>query len=171
MANENSAANYSTELITEAEVVAAQLEWGEGIVHIGKVFTEGGDYEKAASDHIQTLYGYDMSMVLFKPTLASTHQFRNTHDAALSYFVGGNPTYQEDKGFAIKPWTKVRWENVGIINGNSNMAIAMGNYYFTPKEDENTEVKVEYTFGYVKDSDGKLRIVVHKSSLPFDPTK
>lgn len=169
MEYKNSTSDYSMESITEAEVVAAQKEWGEGIVHIGKVFIDGGDYEKAASDHIQNLYGYDIGMVLFKPTLASEHQFRNTFDAALSYFIGKNETYKEDSGFAIKPWTKVRWENIGIINGGSNMAIAMGNYYFTTLEGD--EVKVEYTFGYVKDQDDRLRIVVHKSSLPFDPSK
>ena len=153
--------------ITEAEVVAAQEAWGAGIVKIGQVFTEGGDYTKAAKNHIQTLYGYDLGMVLFKPTLASEDQFRETTDAALSYFVGGNPTYAEDKGFAIAPYTKVRWENSGILNEVCDMAIAMGNYYFTTTSGD--EIKVEYTFGYVKDDEGKLRIVVHKSALPYSP--
>lgn len=159
---------YSTECITEAEVVAAQKEWGKGIVKIGKVYSDGGDYEQAASDHIQDLYAYDLSSVLFKPTLASVDQFRGSFDGALSYFVGGNTSYGEDKGFAIRPWSKVRWENSGIINNSCTMAIAMGNYYFTPAEGGD-EVKVEYTLGYVKDKEGQLRIVVHKSSLPYNP--
>lgn len=167
MKESNNVMTYATEPITEAEVVAAQKEWGEGIVHIGNVFTEGGDYAQAASDHIERLYGYDLGMVLFKPTLASEDQFRGTFDAALSYFIGENDTYPEDKGFAIKPWTKVRWKNVGIINSGTNMAIAMGNYYFTTTDGD--EVKVEYTFGYIKDKKGKLRIVVHKSALPYNP--
>ena len=83
MANTDSNSNYSTEPITEKEVVAAQIEWGNGIVLIGKVFSDGGDYVKAAEDHIESLYGYDIGMVLFKPTLASEHQFRNTFDSAL----------------------------------------------------------------------------------------
>ncbi|MEM1028702.1 MAG: phosphoribosyl-AMP cyclohydrolase [Myxococcota bacterium] len=153
--------------ITQAEVVDAQLEWGAGIVRIGKVHQEGGDYVQAAKDHIQQLYGYDLSMVLFKPTLASEHQFRETFDAALSYFVGGNETYPEDKGFALAPYTKVRWENSGILTYTGTMAIAMGNYYFTTLE--GNEVKVEYTFGYVKDKEQKLRIVAHKSALPYAP--
>ncbi len=164
---ENKLELFSPECITQEEVVKAQLEWGEGIVKIGKAFLDDGDYVKAAKEHIQNLYGYDLSQVLFKPTLASTHQFRETFDAALSYFVGGNETYPEDKGFAIAPYTKVRWENSGIINYTCTMAIAMGNYYFTKTDGE--EVKVEYTFGYVKDIKGKLRIVVHKSALPFSP--
>jgi hypothetical protein len=98
--------------------------------------------------------------------LASDKQFRSTFDAALSYFVGGNESYPEDKGFAIKPWKKVRWENAGIINNNCKMAVAMGNYYFTPA-DGGDEVKVEYTFGYVKDANEKIKISVHQSSVPF----
>ncbi len=74
---------YSSECITEAEVVEAQEEWGAGIVKIGKVYSEGGNYKLAATEHIQNLYGYDLGLVLFKPTLASVEQFRGTFDAAL----------------------------------------------------------------------------------------
>jgi hypothetical protein len=159
--------NKTTLTITEAEVVEAQKAWGDGIVRIGEVYTSGGDYHKAAIEHIETFYGYDMGKVLFKPTLASDKQFRNSFDAALSYFVGGNETYPEDNGFAIKPWTKVRWENSGIINNPySNMAVAMGNYYFTTQDGD--EVKVEYTFAYAKDKDGNIKIVAHKSALPYE---
>ena len=41
----------------------------------------------------------------------------------------------------------------------------MGNYFFTTTEGE--EVKVEYTFGYMLDGEGNLRINVHHSSVPF----
>ena len=88
-------------------------------------------------------------------------------DAALSYFVGGNDAYEEDKGFAIKPYTNVKFDNVGIINNSCRMAVAMGNYFFT--DTKGGETKVEYTFAYVKDSDGDLRIVAHQSSLPYNP--
>ena len=157
---------YSESCITEEEVIDAQIAWGEGIVKIGETFQSNGDYVAAAKSHIQEFYGYDLGSVLFKPTLASDKQFRSTFDAALSYFVGGNESYPEDKGFAIKPWKKVRWENAGIINNNCKMAVAMGNYYFTPA-DGGDEVKVEYTFGYVKDANDKIKISVHQSSVPF----
>ncbi len=152
--------------ITEQEVVAAQKAWGEGIVKIGKVYSEGGDYEKAAADHISQFYAYDQSLVLFKPTLASVQQFRPSFDGALSYFVGGNASYPEDKGFAITPWTDVRWQNAGITNNICHMAVAMGNYYFTPA-DGGDEVKVEYTIGYIRDAEGDLRMTVHKSTIPY----
>lgn len=151
--------------ITEQEVVKAQKAWSDGIVKIGNVYREKGDYVAAASEHINKYYAYDLSLVLFKPTLASVQQFRASFDGALSYFVGGNPSYPEDKGFAITPWKSVRWENAGITNNACNMAVAMGNYYFKPYKGD--EVKVEYTIGYMKDSEGNLKMAVHKSSMPF----
>lgn len=153
--------------ITEQEVVAAQEAWGQGIVNIGKVYSEGGDYREAAADHISRFYAYDQSLVLFKPTLASIEQFRPSFDGALSYFVGGNPSYPEDKGFAITPWSDVRWQNAGITNNVCHMAVAMGNYFFTPANGGD-EVKVEYTIGYIRDGQGELRMTVHKSTIPYN---
>ena len=42
----------------------------------------------------------------------------------------------------------------------------MGSYVFTNATDAST-VKVEYTFGYKKNDDGKLRIFLHHSSVPY----
>jgi len=159
----SSAAHAGSKAITESEVIAAQKTWGDGIVAIGKVFQEKGDYSKRASEHIKALYAYEQGDVLFKPTLASDDQFRENFDQALSYFVGGS--IKEDGGFAIKPWSKVRFGEQEIIT-DSDSAVAMGNYFFTPVG-KTEETKVEYTFGYVKDDEGKLRINVHHSSLPF----
>jgi hypothetical protein len=151
--------------ITEAEVLSIQKTWSDGIVQIGEVYLNGGDYKQAAEDHIDNLYGYNLGTVLFKPTLASEVQFRITKEGALSYFVGENSAFAEDHGFAIKPWSAVRWESKGIkIIGN--MAIAMGNYYFTPAKGGD-DVKVEYTFAYTKDENGDLRIILHGSHIPF----
>ena len=150
--------------ITEADVAAAQQAWGEGIVTIGEAYTNDEDYEAAARAHIEAFYAYGESDVLFKPTLAAEEQFRGTFEGALSYFVGGS--IEEDGGFAIAPYTNVRWENEGtLIDGDT--AMAMGNYFFTTTEGE--EVKVEYSFGYMADEDGDLKIVLHHSSLPYSP--
>ncbi|MEN8135759.1 MAG: hypothetical protein ABFS18_09540 [Thermodesulfobacteriota bacterium] len=150
--------------ITAEEIAEAQEIWGDGIVTIGKAFTDKGDYVKSAENHIDTLYAFAAGPVLFKPTKAADAQFRPTREAALSYFVGGNDKFQEDHGFAIHPWTNVRFENAeNYIHGD--YAVAMGNYFFTQLD--GTEVKVEYTFGYIKGSDGKLKINLHHSSLPF----
>ncbi len=150
------------EPITEAEIMAAQRAWGDGIVAIGTAYTAGHDYRQAGRDHIQRFYAYGSHPVLFKPTLASQDQFRCDFDEALSYFVGGSIT--EDKGFAIAPYTNVRWENEGTVI-DSDSALAMGNYFFTTPD--GSEVKVEYSFGYVRDETGALRIVLHHSSVPF----
>ena len=106
-----------------------------------------------------------MGEVLFKPTLASVQQFRLTKVAALSYFIGGNSNFDEDNGFALLGWKAVRFENIGIkIEGN--IAIAMGNYFF--QKEDNSEVKVEYTFVYKKDDSRKLYIILHDSHFPFN---
>ncbi len=154
-------------MIVEQLILDAQRAWGEGIVKIGKVFLEKGDYRAAAVDHINEFYNYQDGTVLFKPTLVHEKQFRTDFDGALSYFVGGNDDYPEDHGFAIKPWSDVRWENIGakIVD---NMAVAMGNYYFTTVN-EGDVVKVEYSFAYTIDDHGKLKIVLHDSHLPYSP--
>ncbi len=150
--------------ISAEEISQAQQVWGDGIVAIGKEYTDKGDYTKIAENHIDTLYAFEDGIVLFKPTKAADKQFRLTKEAALSYFVSGNDNYPEDGGFALHPWTKVRFENAGtLIQGN--YALAMGNYFFTQLDGE--EIKVEYTFGYLKGPDGKLKINLHHSSLPF----
>ena len=149
--------------ITKKEVLKAQKAWAKGIVAISDVYLKKGDYKARAKKLIKDLYAYGKSDVLFKPTLASDDQFRESFDQALSYFVGG--VVSEDKGFAIKPWSNARFGEQQIII-DSDSAIAMGNYYFTPVGSKK-ETKVEFTFGYMKDSRGKLRINVHHSSLPF----
>jgi hypothetical protein len=154
--------------ITAAEVEAAQTAWGEGIVAIGEVFTAEGDFSARAAEHIATHYAYgDDATILFKPTLAAQDQFRESTEEALSYFVGTEGT--EDGGFAIAPYTAVRWENNGtVIAESGDMAVAMGNYFFTGTD--GNETKVEYSFAYEKDDDGALKIVLHHSSLPYDPS-
>ncbi|MGD9889141.1 MAG: hypothetical protein AB7S56_07755 [Halothiobacillaceae bacterium] len=151
--------------ITEQDVLQAQDEWAKGIVHIGKVYQDGGDYKAAASKMIDQLYGYGEGKVLFKPTKAAADQFRGTKAEALSYFVGGD--LPEDHGFAIQPWSKVRFVNEGI-DIDKDSAEAMGNYYFTDAKTGN-EVKVEFTFIYRRAKDGHLVIDLHHSSLPYVP--
>lgn len=146
--------------ITKEQVLAAQKSWGEGIVAIGK----DNNPRLAAIKQIDTLYAYDIGKVLFKPTLAAKKQFRSTKEDALSYFVRGN--ISEDRGFALAPFTNVYFENEDIII-NCNSALAMGNYYFTNLQGE--KLKVEYSFGYIMDKKGNLKINLHHSSLPYQP--
>ena len=149
--------------IREEDVLSIQKEWADSIISIGKIFLNKGNYRLEAEKTLKKLYAFDISNVLFKPTFASQNQFRNSFEDALSYFVGGN--IEEDNGFAIKPWFKIRFSENKIVIAHDN-AIAMGNYYFTSVEDKKNETKVEYTFGYIKDKKGNLRINLHHSSIP-----
>ena len=158
---------YSTD-ITNKQIVAAQDAWGQGIVKIASAYEAGEDYVQVAEKHINTLYAYGKTPVLFKPTLAAEKQFRSTFAEALSYFVASNNAAPEDKGFAIKGWTKVRFENVDILT-EGKVGMAMGNYFFTTPGGD--EVKVEYSFGYFLDDEGSVRINLHHSSMPYAPPK
>ena len=152
--------------ITHAEIHEVQKEWGDGIVAIGKAYSKKLDYKGLAAKHVDTLYGYDEGTVLFKPTKASVEEFRLTEIEAVSYFVGG--VVKEDHGFALQPWTKVRFENAGIVI-DENSAVAMGTYFFTDAK-SGKEAKAEFTFGYFRGPYGKLLINVHHSAFPYKPT-
>ncbi len=160
--------------ITEDEVNAAQQAWCEALVAIGKTHSDGGDAKALAEKVLTEAYDYDNGKVFFKPTLAfGANTFRNTKEGALSYFVGGNPKFPEDKGFALTPWVKARYDNSGEGNNGiqiyGDIAITMGNVWVTAKDGK--EVMVDKTWVFKKGTDGKLRIIVHKSALPFNPTK
>ncbi len=150
-------------MITQKHILEAQQKWADAIVKIGKTYLEKGDYVGVAHQLIDHLYAYDEGNVLFKPTKAGKDQFRGTEKEALSYFVSG--LMDEDHGFAIQPWSNVRFENEDFLLMN-DYAVVMGNYYFTDANTEN-EVKVEFTFGYIKDANEKLLINLHHSSLPY----
>ena len=120
-------------MITRNGIEKAQQAWGEGIVAMASAHQEGGDYVEIARNHVKTLYAYGLSTVLFKPTLAAVEQFRPTFEQALSYFVASNNACPEDTGFAIKGWTKVRFDNTDIIL-NESSGLAIVNYFFTPPE-------------------------------------
>lgn len=155
--------------ITRAEVEAAQQAWGQGLVAISVEYdSHGFAAAKALAEKvIDSAYGYDMGPVLFKPTLAKAPQaFRTTREGALSYFVGGNPAFPDDQGFALKHWRRTQVENAGIVI-TGNMAISMGNVSFW--DDKGNMTRVDKTWGYVRGADGKLRIVLHHSSLPYSP--
>jgi hypothetical protein len=159
--------------IAEAEVNAVQQAWCDGLVRIGKVHKDGGDYQGAASQFIDDLYDYKEGKVFFKPTLAfGKNTFRSTKDGALSYFVGGNKDFPEDTGFALKEWVKVRYDNNAAENGiqiHGDIAITMGNVYLTNAKGE--DAVVDKTFVFRRCKDGKLRLCAHKSALPYEPTK
>jgi hypothetical protein len=161
-------------IITYEEVNAAQQAWCDALVKIGQLKEEGGDYKTYANQVLSEAYNYDNGKVFFKPTLAYGDQtFRNDKKGALAYFIGGDPDYPNDKGFALTPWVKARYDNAGSDNQGiqiyGSVAITMGNVWVTGKDGK--EVMVDKTWVFKKGKDGKLRIIVHKSALPFTPSK
>lgn len=153
--------------ITEAEVLEAQQAWVAALVQISKDHEQGGAAQaKATAERVlDSAYGYNLGPVLFKPTLAAAPQtFRTTRDGALAYFVGGNPTFAQDSGFALKGWRSGEMVN-HAIHLHGTMAVAQGNVTLVDKAGKATTV--DKTFGYVRDNQGALRIVLHHSSLPF----
>jgi hypothetical protein len=155
------------EPISEAEVLAAQKGWCEALVEISATNAKSGPAaaKALAESVIDSAYAYQMGPVLFKPTLAVNPQtFRTTRAGALSYFVGGDPAYPNDSGFALNDWTKCEIDNAAVfIAGDS--ASTMGKVHFTDKDGNVTTV--DKTWQYVKDDAGQLRIVVHHSSLEY----
>jgi hypothetical protein len=153
--------------VTEAEVLAAQKAWGDALVAISTTHEQKGQAaaKALAEKVIDEAYGYQMGVVLFKPTLTVAPQtFRTTRAGALAYFVGGDAAFPKDTGFALNGWKKVEIQNAGIfIDGD--VATTMGNVMITGKDGKVTTV--DKTWKFIKDSNGKLRIVVHHSSLPY----
>lgn len=149
-------------MITQSEIKAAQQSWGSAVVHVG----EAPDWNTAharAVELVQQHYRLDGSL-LFCPTKAAEIQFRNQLESAVSYFVGNNASFPEDAGFALEPWTSVRFDNTGIVI-RGETGLAMGNYFFGKAD--GTEVKVEFSFVYVRDAKGRLKIQLHHSALPY----
>ena len=146
------------------EIEKAQEKWGKGIVKIGELKDSLKECRMFTIDFIYKMYDYENGIVQFKPTKASDFQFRGDVKAALSYFIGSDSDFIEDKGFALNPWVKVDFENnsINIIN---DIAIAMGNYFFT--DNDGGKTKVEYSFVYKKNDIGDLKIILHHSSLPY----
>lgn len=152
-------------MIRKEQVLEAQSKWGKGVVKIGSLKESRVECEAFTSEFLDERYAFDNGLVLFKPTKCAIEQFRPTKAKAASYFIAGDDrASEEDQGFAIAPWTKVRFENSDIVL-EENRAVAMGNYYLTGVD--GNEVKVEYTFGY-KLINNTLKIDVHHSSFPYN---
>lgn len=156
-------------MISETELAEVRTFWGDGLIAMSKAYEKQGidGAHGVAQDFLDAAYGYNLCAVLFKPTMASGEQtFRLTRKGALSYFVGHDPDFPLDHGFGLKGWRKVTSESAAHIF-EGDLALWMGQMSMTDKEGQIT--KVDKSFGYKRDADGRLRIVLHHSSLPYEP--
>ncbi len=163
--NNNPRSNQVEPTISEAEIISIQKAWSVSLSGIGNAYKNKGDYKSAAQNHVQKFYGYDMGKVLYRPAAGLEKPFRLTEEGAISYLIGGNPTFPSDTGFALEHWKNTRWENSGIINGDGNIAIAMGKCYLT---NDASELVIDYTISYKKDKNGNIKIIAQKTSIPCD---
>lgn len=155
--------------ISQADVEGAQRAWCDALLSISQLGANGGDAVGKAREVLSTAYAYDAGPVLFKPTLTFGAQtFRFDKAGALAYFVGGDPAYPDDKGFALKGWTSCRPE-IRNWRTDGEVALAMGNVYLEAAD--GSKVMVDKTFGYKRTAEGALQIVLHHSSLPYTPAK
>ncbi|MGL5674083.1 MAG: hypothetical protein ACRDC9_13550 [Plesiomonas shigelloides] len=154
--------------ITQEDILKAQNSWGDGLLGLSSVGkSDQSTLNKMAVSFVDSVYGYSDGVVLFKPTLAKDeHTFRLSKDAAISYFIGGNEKYTQDKGFAIKEkWVSFKHENAAI-QMNGQYAYAMGKLHLVNKQGVKTIV--DKTWGFKKMDDGSTRVILHHSSLPYD---
>ena len=155
--------------ITEQELAAAREIWGNALIAISTAYDESGieAATEIANQALDAAYGYNLGPVLFKPTMAGGEQtFRPTRAGALAYFVGHSDEFPQDGGFGLKGWRQVVSEtSASFIQGD--VAMWMGWVTFTDKDGNVT--KVDKSWGYKKDAEGTLRIVLHHSSLPYQP--
>ena len=154
--------------ILEKDLISARTAWGNRLLQISRSFeTEGIEMaRKVASNMLDTLYGYDLGQVLFKPTLSGGSQtFRPTKEGALSYYTGQNSVYPNDIGFGVKSWREFN-SNTSAIFIDDTVAMWMGSVTLIDKDGQVT--KVDKSWGYKLDGNGNLRIVLHHSSLPYE---
>ena len=153
----------------QIQMAKAQSLWGDGLIAISKAYEQDGieTAARVAEGLVDTLYDYDDHPVLFKPTLASGEKtFRNTKEGALSYFIGENPDYPLDTGFALKGWRSCEAvEAASYVDGSTFMW--MGSVILKDRNGDTTQVDKSWV--YREDSEGNLRITLHHSSLPYEP--
>ena len=151
-------------MIKKEDILKSQDLWARGLVEIGKFKDDYSRAKNLTLELMDQLYDFRDGKVQFKPTKASDKQFRNDEDSALSYFIGADKNFPEDSGFAMSQWKNIEFKN-DSINIYEDVAIVMGNYFFT--DGSGAKTKVEYTFGYIK-RDKSLKIILHHSSLPYN---
>lgn len=153
--------------IEKFEMENSLKEWAAGLLSISNAFANNDDYKSIAKNVILKNYAYDLGVVLFKPTLASSIPFRNSYESTLSYFIGGDKNYPEDRGFALNPWSKVEFDIAGFI-ASEKQGLVMGNKIL--KQHHGNTTIANFTMGFIRSLKGDLKINLHHSSLPYSQT-
>ena len=154
-------------MISDTDLATARTAWGDGLIAISAAYDESGIKEarEIAGEILDTLYGFEFGPILFKPTLSGgVKTFRTDRTGTLSYFIGQNPDFPQDTGFALKSWREVTSQTSSFfIEGD--VAMWMGWVTFISRTGD--VVKVDKSFGYRRAGNGSLKLVLHHSSLPY----
>ena len=155
--------------INEEQLMQARVAWGDGMIAISQAY-DGSGIKLArgvADGFLDDVYGFELGPVLFKPTLSGGAQtFRPTKEGALSYFIGHNSKYPSDNGFGIKSWHEIKSETCAAFI-DEDVAMWMGWVTLTDKNGHS--VVVDKSWGYKKLRNEALKIILHHSSLPYNP--
>ncbi|CAL1153822.1 unnamed protein product [Cladocopium goreaui] len=154
--------------ITEEEVKSVQAAWANAIKSISKTYLDGGDYVAAAAKAAGELYGYGHTDYTFGYKKNADGKVRIfLHHSSVPYSVpAATPTaeiteeevksVQAAWASAIKSISKTYLDGGDYIAAAGKAAGELYGYGHT-----------NYTFGYKKNADGKVRIFLHHSSVPF----
>ncbi|MEC8448115.1 MAG: hypothetical protein VXY64_04555 [Pseudomonadota bacterium] len=146
--------------IEKNEVKEFLSSWAEGVIEIGKAHEGQEDFTEVAINFLNHHYAFEEDDVMFKPTFTSIKLFRNNFEEALSYFIAGS--FDEDNGFALKPWSKIELDQEPNIRLIDDYAYVMGSLNFYPLKSEGYS-KVVFTF-ILKKFSNNLKLILHHSS-------
>jgi len=174
--------------ITRQQVLEAQKLWSDGIVALGRYGRKLLEQEREnqvkklvgaarkngynrsmlwtkTNEFVKKIYGFSEGPVLMKVTEATpSTRIRLTRAGAISWLIGNDRDFPADRGFALRPWNEVRFENKAV-NVHLCRAQAIGTAYFT--DDAGNDRELQYVIGYTRDVDGRIRIDLHHMALPF----
>ncbi len=146
--------------IEKNEVKKFLSSWTKGVIEIGKAHEQQGNFTEEAINFLNHHYAFEEDYVMFKPTFTSIKLFRNNFEEALSYFIAGS--FDEDSGFALKPWSKIELDQEPNIRLIDDYAYVMGSLNFYPLKSEDFS-KVVFTF-ILKKFSNNLKLILHHSS-------
>lgn len=131
--------------ITVDQINAAQRAWTAAVV----------------AQDLEGLLSLYADNAVLKPTLSSL--IRRDRQGLLHYFMGNPET--ADVGFLKMGFTKAEiTETAPQLQGD--VAVDTGHYEFTKPDGD--IVKADFTFSYIKGSEGKLLILCQHSSLAVE---
>ena len=89
--------------------------------------------DNLVSHLLHEIYALTIAMFYLNQRWQKTHNLDQPKEEFISYFLGQNKICIEDKGFAIKNWKSIKFENYKIIE-HHNYLLSMGNYFFENQE-------------------------------------